>query len=211
MTNGLGVNHLSVNSSFGHRVVGVSSGLSVVQTDIGTYINKIAGTSRYNKNMMYLVKSNGLNGFGKRIKNVAAPVDLTDIATKGYLDKLLTDFESEMYHYSSKTPYDDQTADVGSFDVNFGKLLDFYNNTDKFKIYSITLWTHQSTGIQSGTKIDLYQSINSGMDFVYIGKTEMLNEDVPGNQMAKFVFERPIVIDRTANYRMVFTNSSGAI
>lgn len=37
-------------------------------------------------NVLYVVENDAVNAYGRQIKNVADPTDLSDVATKGYVD-----------------------------------------------------------------------------------------------------------------------------
>lgn len=159
---------------------------------------------------LHLLKSNTLNAFNKPIKNVATPVDATDAATKGYVDDKLSTFESEMYSFTSKTPYYDQ-AIACKGDVNFGKMVDFYMPVEKIKLYQLTLWSHpnQSGHVSSDTRIAVVKTIGLGGDYELVGTSLPLPKNVGANSPIKFVFSPPLEIDVMSNYQLSVVDSSG--
>lgn len=94
--------------------------------------------------VLYMIKSPSLNGHGNRVTNVGSPIDVSDAATKGYVDTLIHGFENGIYHFSEKSPmiYSGTSYSLSGADLDFGEMFDIFNGVDVFRLYSITLWTH---------------------------------------------------------------------
>ena len=70
-----------------NRISNISSqtDLSIVKLNINEYATLLSNEHALS-NVIYVIEDNHINAYGQRIKNVALPIDLSDAATKGYVD-----------------------------------------------------------------------------------------------------------------------------
>ena len=65
------------------------SDLSVIKLSSNEYQSLVSSKATLS-NALYIVESDFVNAYGQQIKNLANPTDLSDAATKGYVDDILT-------------------------------------------------------------------------------------------------------------------------
>ena len=76
---------------FENHISGVtgSNDLSVVKLSADEYAQMLDGGTCLS-NAIYIVEASNIDAFRQQIKNVAPPTDLSDVATKEYVDTALT-------------------------------------------------------------------------------------------------------------------------
>ena len=82
------------NITIDNRISGIcqQSDLSVVKLDALEYSNLLT-SNQLLSNALYVVENDHIDAYGEQIKNVAYPIDLSDAATKEYVDYSLSNVE----------------------------------------------------------------------------------------------------------------------
>ena len=72
------------------NISGISgySDLSIIKLNASEYSNLLTGNSLLS-NALYIVQDDHINAYGQQIKNIASPTDLSDAATKEYVDNAI--------------------------------------------------------------------------------------------------------------------------
>ena len=68
------------------------SDLSVVKLDAQEYSNLLVSNALLS-NALYIVQDDYIDAYGQQIKNIALPMDLSDAATKGYVDNVVSSIQ----------------------------------------------------------------------------------------------------------------------
>ena len=96
------------------RISGISdySDLSVVKLNASEYAELVT-TSSILSNSIYIVEDTYEDMYGMQVKNVAAPTDLSDAATKEYVDNALTTIQipTDLSSFTNSPGY---TTNVGT-------------------------------------------------------------------------------------------------
>ena len=101
------------------QLVSSYSDLSIIKLSSNEYQDLVESNATLS-NALYVVESDFINAYGQQIKNLANPNDLSDAATKGYVDDAIND-KSNVYIRSVDA--------LGS-----GELTTTYDKIDKFTI-----------------------------------------------------------------------------
>ena len=75
------------------------SDLSVVKLNANEYATLLT-SGQLLSNSLYIVDDDHIDAYGQQIKNIALPIDLSDAATKGYVDDSISNSLSDFYHKS---------------------------------------------------------------------------------------------------------------
>ena len=94
-----------------NRISGISgyNDLSVVRLSSNDYASLLTSDSIVS-NCIYIVDDEFTNAYGRQIKNVASPVDLSDAATKGYVDSALSNVDLSEYYKKTETSSSSQIS-----------------------------------------------------------------------------------------------------
>lgn len=205
--NDMVVSKISVETSSGvHSKETEMNPLSIVYTDIDTYVENIQGTTRNIPNALYLVELDNLNGFNKRIINVGAPALGSDAANKLYADSLLNTNKTCSSVFASSG---NQYSNLVSADVIFDKLLNMTNNS--FELRSLTLETHYgNTTISSDTVLSDTVMILTDSSNNVLARSNPLGYNAGIHEFATFVFPNTIVLNTSLAYKIALVDSSGA-
>ena len=65
---------------------GKYSDLSVIKVTADEYAKKVKDGTNLDSNILYIVSSDYIDAYGQQMKNLAEPTDLSDAATKNYVD-----------------------------------------------------------------------------------------------------------------------------
>ena len=84
-----------------NRISGISgkNDLSVVKLNADEYANLLIG-GQLLSNALYVVEDDYIDAYGQQLKNLASPTDLSDAATKEYVDSAVSNSLNDYYKKS---------------------------------------------------------------------------------------------------------------
>ena len=136
-------------------------------------------------NAMYVVENNIVDAYGQQIKNVAAPTDLSDAATKGYVDNAVSSIDLSEYYEKTETSSASEISNALASKANRSELAPEFNAASSYAVGAMVTYgdaTYECISAHSGTWNANH--FNDSTMYDYVSNIEEALDAINGNGVA---------------------------